>query len=166
MGPVPTPAARAPTPFRIDLLDATAADVARQIHAVLIPAYAQEAALLQAPHFPPLDTTVQDIQAGRGTWLGAMAATQLVGALSVEADDEPDQWLISSLVVHPAHQRQGVARALLAEVLRRHPGRSMAVATGARNAPALALYRSAGFVVYRHGSIGPQALPLVKLRRT
>ena len=40
-----------------------------------------------------------------------------------------------------------------------------AVATGAENAPALALYRELGFVAYRQGSIGVGQLALVKLRR-
>jgi len=38
------------------------------------------------------------------------------------------------------------------------------VSTGVKNAPALALYKEFGFVAYRYGTIGPEALELVKLR--
>jgi len=40
------------------------------------------------------------------------------------------------------------------------------VSTGAINSPALALYREFGFVVYRRGAIGLEALELVKLRNS
>jgi ribosomal protein S18 acetylase RimI-like enzyme len=89
---------------------------------------------------------------------------QLLGALSLGPDDEPDQINIGSLVVHPQHQRQGIGRSLLAAALRQGEGKVFSVSTGARNTPALNLYREFGFVVYRHGTIGPEALELVKLR--
>jgi ribosomal protein S18 acetylase RimI-like enzyme len=40
-----------------------------------------------------------------------------------------------------------------------------AVATPALNTPALSLYRSLGFVEYRYGTLGPEGVGLVKLRR-
>lgn len=151
--------------FTIAPLDHRNAAVAQQIHTVLVPAYAQEARLLQAGDFPPLRRCVADIQAEEGFYLGAQRGDTLLGALALGPDDEPGQLLITTLVVHPDHQRQGVARALMADVLRRGAGAAFAVSTGADNAPALALYQGLGFTVYRHGSIGPDALALVKLRR-
>ena len=151
--------------FDVAAIDHRDAAVAQQIHAVLLPAYAQEARLLQAGDFPPLQRTVADIQAEDVFYLGASRGQTLLGALALGRDDEPDQLLITTLVVHPAHQRQGVAQALMAAVLRRGAGMVFAVSTGAANAPALALYRALGFVVYRHGTVGPDALALVKLRR-
>jgi ribosomal protein S18 acetylase RimI-like enzyme len=139
--------------------------IARAIHAVLVPAYAQEAALLQVAHFPPMERSAAEIQAGEGLSLGAFVAQQLVGVLSLDADDEPGQILISALVVHPASQRLGAARALLREAIARAPDAVFAVATAALNEPALQLYRSLDFVEYRRGSIGPEAIALVKLRR-
>jgi ribosomal protein S18 acetylase RimI-like enzyme len=151
---------------RIDVLDHKDPGVARQIHAVLVPAYAQEAALLRTGSFPPLDRTVEDVQSEEGRYLGAVEADVIVGALHYEPDEEPGQMLISTLVVHPKHQRQGIASALITEVLRMEHQEVFAVSTGAKNIPAVGLYRGFGFKEYRFGTIGPDALPLVKLRRT
>ena len=139
--------------------------VAEQIHAVMRLAYAQEAALLQVQHFAPLDTTVDDVQRSVEFHLGAWSGDTLQGVVSVGPDDEPDQLCIGMLVVHPSAQRQGIARALMQEALQRGAGMVYTVATGAANAPALALYAELGFVAYRHGSIGIEQLDLVKLRR-
>ena len=56
--------APATTPLlpRIELLDHRNPATARRIHAVLMRAHAQEAALLQVRHFAPLDRSVQDVQ--------------------------------------------------------------------------------------------------------
>ena len=89
----------------------------------------------------------------------------LVGALGFAPDEEPGQFSVNSLVVHPDHQRRGIGRSLLLEALRLGDGEAFAVSTAAKNAPALALYTSHGFVAYRFGTIGPEALALVKLRR-
>ena len=156
--------------FLIQPLDHRQRAVAEQIHAVMRPAYAQEAQLLQAQHFPPLGTTVEDVQRSVEFHLGAWSGDTLQGVVSVGPDDEPDQLCIGMLVVHPSAQRQGIARALMQDALRRGAGMVYAVATGAANAPALALYRELGFVAYRQGSMGTAhmgmtQLPLVKLRR-
>ena len=151
--------------YVIEPLDHRQRAVAEQIHAVLRLAYAQEAALLQVPHFTPLDTTVDDVQRSVEFHLGAWSGEDLLGVVSVGPDDEPDQLCIGMLVVHPSAQRQGIARALMQDALRRGAGMVYAVATGAANKPALALYRELGFVTYRRGSMGLEQLALVKLRR-
>ena len=150
--------------IRIEPLNHQDPAVAAKIHAVLILAYTQEAELLQVRHFAPLDRTPDDIRKSSEYFLGAVEGGQLFGSLSFGPDDEPDQINIGSLVVHPERQRQGIGRSLLAEVFRRGQGLVFSVSTGAKNAPALALYREFGFVVYRNGTIGPEALELVKLR--
>ena len=155
--------------FVIQPLDHRQRTLAEQMHAVMRLAYAQEAALLQVPqklqHFTPLDTTVDDVQRSVAFHLGAWCGEVLLGVVSVGPDDEPDQLCIGMLVVHPSAQRQGIARALMQDALQRGAGMVYAVATGAENAPALALYRELGFVAYRQGSIGVGQLALVKLRR-
>lgn len=153
---------------RIALLDHRDAAVAVVVHHVLHLAYAQEAALLQVKHFAPLARTVADLQASTDFFLGAWMGDDLAGALSVGPDDEPGQICITVLVVHPAHQRQGVARALVHSALQRGGGAAFAVATAAANTPALTLYRALGFVDYRYGQItdeGAAPLAIVKLRR-
>lgn len=138
--------------------------VARQIHAVRQLAYAQEARLLQVRHFPPLDVTAEDIRQSREAFLGAMSAGVLVGSISTEPNPEPEHLLISSLVVHPDHQRKGIARALLIEVLRDETPRAFIVSTGVKNQPALALYRSLGFKEHHFGTVGPEELQIITLR--
>jgi ribosomal protein S18 acetylase RimI-like enzyme len=138
--------------------------VSRRIHAVLQLAYAQEAALLRVKHFAPLERTVEDVRCADEHYLAALHDGELVGALSVGRDDEPDRICITALVVHPSFQRRGIARALLRDALRRGQGKVVTVSTGAANAPALALYRSLGFVDYRHGVVGPEDIRIIKLR--
>lgn len=139
--------------------------VAEAILAVLRPAYAQESRLLGLTDFPPLRRSAADVVASDDFHLGAWVGNALAGVLSLGRDDEPDQLCIGMLVVLPSHQRRGLARALLDDLLQRTDGLALSVATGAANAPALALYASAGFVAYRHGVVGDAQVPLVKLRR-
>jgi ribosomal protein S18 acetylase RimI-like enzyme len=149
----------------IERLDHRDPSVASLIHRSLMLGHAQEAAMLQVEHLAPLDRKPEDIQASDACYLGAFKRGALVGSVSFAPDDEPDQYLVRSLAVHPDHQRQGIARSLMARVLDLAGNCSTAVATAARNMPALALYRDLGFVEYRRGTLGAQALPLVKLRR-
>ena len=69
---------------RIVALDHRAPATAQRIHAVQRLAYAQEAALLNATHFAPLDRTPADVQSSAERYLGALLADELVGAVSIE----------------------------------------------------------------------------------
>jgi ribosomal protein S18 acetylase RimI-like enzyme len=149
----------------ISRLDPKVAHIAAEIHTVMALAYAQEALLLGMRDFPPLSATITDIQARKDFMLGARIDGELLGVVCVAPDDEAQQLCITSLVVHPKAQRQGLARLLMQTALARVEGVVFSVATAAKNAPALALYASLGFDVYRHGVIGPEQLALVKLRR-
>ena len=151
--------------MRIEPLDHHPLVAATKIHAVMLLAHAQEARLLQAEPFAPMAREPADIQASNEYFIGAFRGDELLGCVSLGPDDEPGQISIALLIVHPAHQRQGIARALMAEALRRSAGLVLSVATGAQNTPALALYGQLGFVVYRHGTLGAEALQIVKLRR-
>ena len=151
--------------MRIEPVDHRDLAAARQIHAVMLLAHAQEARLLQAEDFAPMAREPADIQASDDYFIGAFRGDELLGCVSLGPDDEPGQISIASLIVHPAHQRQGIARALMAEALRRSAGLALSVTTGAKNTPALALYGQLGFVVYRHGTLGTEELHIVKLRR-
>ena len=148
---------------RIEPLDHRDASAAQAIHALLLLAHAQEAALLRPSDAVAMPHTAAQLQASEAFYLGAFRADRLVGALSLGADDEPGQMLVSSLFVHPDHQRRGVGRSLLVEAIRRANGTMLAVATPGDNLPALGLYQGLGFVAYRWGSIGTDAVALVKL---
>jgi ribosomal protein S18 acetylase RimI-like enzyme len=160
------PAMKVPDSVRIRRADHTDPSIAGAIHAVQIDAYAQEAALLGATHFPPLSRTVDDIRTSRETFFAAYRRDQMVGAISIQADPTRQRQQICSLVVAPECQRQGIARQLLAELLRLHAADIVTVHTGVRNAPALALYGQFDFVAGRRWHVGPDHLELVELQRT
>jgi ribosomal protein S18 acetylase RimI-like enzyme len=128
-------------------------------------AYAQEAALLGAVRFPPLECTVDDVMAGTETFHAAFAGDELVGAIGISQEAEGGSTSIDSLVVSPEFQRRGAGRALVDAVVARHGHAPMFVQTGAKNAPALALYAQFGFVEVERWLAGEEPLELVRLRR-
>jgi len=134
------------------------------IHAILVLAYAQEAALLQIEDGGAFGQTPDEIEHSNHVFIGASRDGVLFGLLSLTEDDETAQTRIALLVVHPEHQRQGIARALLMHTLGESPGGVFSVVAAASNAPALALYQGLGFVAYRRGSMGSGALEVFKLR--
>jgi ribosomal protein S18 acetylase RimI-like enzyme len=150
---------------RIERLDHRDLGVASRLHAVLVAAHAQEVGWLQNLPGTALDSSPDQIQRSAGMFFGALHGTLLVGALSLGPDDEPGQIQVTTLIVDPAWQRQGIARALLADTIARGEGLTFSVVAGAANAPALALYAALGFIAYRRGEMGPGAVPVVKLRR-
>ena len=151
--------------YRIEPVDHSVLAIARQLHAVQMSAYAQEAQLLGATYFPPLERTVDDVRTSREEFVAAFIEDELVGAVSVWPDPEGLGVNIASLVVAPPYQRRGVGRRLLAMVLARLGDGVVTVQTGARNEPALALYAQAGFVELRRWLVGREPLELVKLYR-
>jgi len=85
----------------------------------------------------------------RDTWLviSAWDAGELVGLVRVVGDGVTVAY-IQDLLVHPTHQRQGIGRALLTEVLAKTPHiRQVYITTddAAGNSHVVALYRSLGF---------------------
>ena len=150
---------------RVCRVDHTTPSVAREIHSVQIDAYTQEAELLGTANFPPLSRTVDDIRTSPEVFLGAYGGEQLIGSISVQPEHESRGQTISSLVVAAPYRRRGIAKQLLAEVMRLHPADVLTVQTGARNEPALTLYAQAGFVEYRRWRVGLEGFELVKLRR-
>ena len=75
-------------------------------------------------------------------WL-CEAGGELLGAVGLQASDH--EVLIARLFVAPAAFRRGVGTALVRHALGLAGGRRVRVGTGARNAPALALYEGLGF---------------------
>ena len=153
------------TDVRMSDLDPRDADTAARIQAVLLPAHAQEAALLRVDGPAPPARSLADLQSSGEQFIGAWCGDQLAGVLSVKHGDDAGQRCIALLVVHPRHQRQGVARRLMATLLQREPQQPHVVSTGARNTPALTLYARCGFNLHRQGTLGAAALPMVQLLR-
>lgn len=126
-------------PIRIEVLNHGDQAVAQGIHAVQMVAYAQEAKLLEAKHFPPLERSVEEIQSASAYFFGALSAGSIVGALELEPDVQVGITRIASLVVVPQSQRQGIAGLLLAAALATYEDCKITVSTGAMNSRALAL---------------------------
>jgi ribosomal protein S18 acetylase RimI-like enzyme len=108
--------------------------------------YRVEADLIGAETLPPLSETPEQLRACGETFLGALRAGRLLGAVSYKRDGGTVD--IHRLVVHPSAFRRGVATDLLdALEAREGDARRLVVGTGAANRPALALYERRGYRV-------------------
>jgi GNAT superfamily N-acetyltransferase len=106
-------------------------------------AYAIEAELIGYPQLPPAHETREALQAtSEEMWL-CEEGGELVGVVGLEHSDA--EILIARLFVAPSAFRRGVGRALVEHAVAQAHGRRLRVGTGARNAPALALYKGLGF---------------------
>jgi ribosomal protein S18 acetylase RimI-like enzyme len=151
--------------IRVTHIDHRLPETARELHAVQMAAYRQEAALLGAVRFPPLERTVADIAQSSERFLGAYLGDHARRSARHMPDEKDSCITIASLVVSPAHQRGGIARMLVSATVAQHPGVELTVQTGAGNAPALALYERFGFRECRRWRVGDPPLELVKLKR-
>jgi ribosomal protein S18 acetylase RimI-like enzyme len=106
-------------------------------------AYAIEAALIGYPELPPAHETLAALQATREELWLCEEDGELCGVVGLE--QHADELVIARLFVAPAAFRRGIGSALVAHALARADGRRVRVGTGARNAPALALYERSGF---------------------
>jgi predicted Rossmann fold flavoprotein len=117
-------------------------------------AYQVEAALIGVSDLPPLLEEVGDLLACGETFLAEHDAEgALIGVLGYTLAGGCVE--ICRLMVDPAHFRQGIATRLLETLVGEVAGwRTMRVATGSGNEPALALYRGHGFEVVATGTPG------------
>jgi ribosomal protein S18 acetylase RimI-like enzyme len=107
--------------------------------------------------------TIDQLQSSNDRFHAAYWSSTLVGAVGVIDKPDLSMMVINSLVVHPAHQRAGIATRLLLHVLATSDAASIRVSTGAGNQPALTLYRKHGFVEYKRWFVGPERLELAAL---
>lgn len=105
--------------------------------------YANEAELIGDDRIPPLQEDLVSLTAWRGRWITAWNEVDLVGAVAWV--EYPEKVEIDKLMVSPSATRQGIATALLDQVITRSAGRPLLVATGRDNVPAVALYSQRGF---------------------
>lgn len=141
-------------------VDPTELPTAKRIVEIQQSAYAVEAALIEFDGIPQLAEGVEDVrQRDDLTWRGVLDGDDLAGIIAWEDDDGVLD--IDRLAVDPQFARRGHGRALVSAV----PAGPTIVSTGAKNEPALALYRSLGFEVVGDVEIAP-AVSLAQLRRT
>jgi ribosomal protein S18 acetylase RimI-like enzyme len=147
------------TAYVVELLDSREDSCAREVLRVSLAAYAVEAGLLGVEGFPPLRETVKDVQRSEGRFYGIRLEDRLAGVCELVAEGSAE--CISRLVVDPSFFRRGVARALMDFVVA-SCRRPLRVQTGTKNHPALRLYQSYGFEVYR-AQLHPEGVEVVEL---
>jgi ribosomal protein S18 acetylase RimI-like enzyme len=151
------------TAFTIALLDHRSRELAQRIHAIQIAAYRLEADLLGVKHFPPLERSIEDVQGSPDEFWGAREGEELLGVIGLEKVNAAEI-LISSLTVAPTHHRRGVGRVLVQAALGARSSCALVVSTGAKNEPALHLYKQLGFVEHRRRFVGLEPVEVVELR--
>lgn len=138
-------------------------ELARELLAVQVAAYAVEAELLEYPQLPPLFETIDDLRCSGERFIVAKSEGRIVGATSIASSDSVLD--ICRMVVSPSHLRQGIASRLLAAVESlREGGASITVSTGEDNIPAIRLYERHGFVIVTRRTL-PDGLRLVGLEK-
>jgi ribosomal protein S18 acetylase RimI-like enzyme len=148
----------------IQPLDIKLATVAEQVRAIHLSAYSQEAVLAGVKSLPPLERSASQIQSLPESFFGAFIGGVFAGCLS-EAKGDDSQVEICSLAVLPGFQRLGIGRALLQHSVSRASGKPMLASTAAANRPAISLYESTGFLVFRRSTVPAMHLELVHLQR-
>lgn len=116
-------------------------------------AFRVEAELYGDPAIAPLVETVEGVRAAivRGVVLKAVVGDTIVG--SVRASVVDGRCHIARLAVHPANQRQGVARRLMVAVEELVPASGYALYTGHRSEGNLRLYARLGYVEVRREEV-------------
>ncbi|WP_256761254.1 GNAT family N-acetyltransferase [Cohnella sp. WQ 127256] len=131
------------------LLDIRQQEVAEEVWALQHPAYRIEAALIGVADLPPLQDTIQSLQAcGESFWGYRNQDGELIGAISYERE-KSGYYTICRLMVHPDCLRQGIGSTLMEHLLSELPPSTFWTVTAeVRNMPAIILYERFGFVRY------------------
>jgi len=133
-----------PEPLQIRRLDIQNDDEARHLLALQLAAYEVEARLIGFKEIPPLQDTLETLQACDETFFGCFLESALVGAVSYKVKQETLD--IYRVMVHPAYFRRGIASTLLRFAEDSVPeARRIIVSTGTNNLPACQLYLKQGF---------------------
>ncbi|CAM4462441.1 GNAT family N-acetyltransferase [Paenibacillus tarimensis] len=118
---------------------------AAELLALQIDSYQVEAQIIGYADLPPLHETKRDIMESSETYLGFLQDGRIAGAVAFEA--ERDALILCKMMVHPQFFNMGIASKLLRAVMEQGiQVNEIRVSTGARNEPAIRLYRKHGFV--------------------
>ncbi|MFT7899794.1 GNAT family N-acetyltransferase [Tenacibaculum ascidiaceicola] len=114
-----------------------------EIQKVFRASYKIEAKLLNADDFPPLKREVVNYMNSDTEFYGFWKNNEIAAIIEVESSFENTD--IHSLVVHPNYFRQGLGKQLTTFVLNNFNSETYTVETGAKNIPAIKLYKQLGF---------------------
>jgi len=141
-------------------------EAAEEVWELQHPAYRVEAALIGVPDLPPLQDTIQSLQACGETFVGYRNEEgDLVGVVAYERI-RSNEYTLSRMMVHPDFMRQGIGTLLLEHLLTTEKLKSCvwSVTAEIRNLPAIALYERFGFA--RRMTFSPiEGIEMVKLIR-
>lgn len=117
-------------------------------------AYAVEADLIGTRNIPPLNETIEELEAVHDEeFFGFVMDGELMGFVATM--DESPHLRISRMVVDPKFFKNGIGKALVLYVLNhRKPGQPVIVSTGEKNEPARRLYEKFGFQLQRTFEVG------------
>lgn len=116
---------------------------AEKVLNVQIPSYKVEAEIIGSYEIPPLKDTVDTLQQCGETFFGYYFNVELWGAISIKVEN--DKVDIHRLIVHPSHFRKGIAQRLLNFLESNIDFKTIKVATGSKNTPAVRFYKKNGF---------------------
>jgi ribosomal protein S18 acetylase RimI-like enzyme len=106
--------------------------------------YRVEAEIINCDNIPPLREKIDDIIDSQETYLAFYEGREIAGVLTYQIDE--DSLTICKMMVHPNHFKKGIASMLLNHVFKLDVmTRRIKVSTGAKNTPAIQLYKKYGF---------------------
>ena len=148
--PIPSPWRLEPlTPARVPELIALARVVWQDTYPALIPQAQIDHMLAERYRPEALNSHCGAPQPGWGEcWMTACLDGAMVGFACLETTDQPGEFKLDKLYVHPQVQGRGVGRALVewaASCARGGGGQTLVLAVNKGNARALAAYRAYGF---------------------
>ena len=117
--------------------------VAKKLYRIWQDSYVIEKGILKAKKFPPLERNVGDFMDSKNHFYALLTKNDFLGV--IEIDHNTSTTHIQSLVVDPAHFRQGIASQLLNKTFKIYKSSKYTVETGLDNNPAKQLYIKMGF---------------------
>jgi GNAT superfamily N-acetyltransferase len=127
---------------------------AQDLLTLQLAAYEVEARIIGFEEIPPLQDTLETLQACDEIFFGCFLDGVLVGAVSYKVKQETLD--IYRMMVHPAYFRHGIASTLLHFAQDSVPeARRIIVSTGTKNLPACQLYLRHGFTQLRQEEVEP-----------
>jgi ribosomal protein S18 acetylase RimI-like enzyme len=127
---------------------------AEKVLHIQIPSYKVEAEIIGSYEIPPLKDTVDTLQQCGETFFGYYLNEELCGVISIKAEN--DEIDIHRLIVHPSHFRKGIAQRLLNFLESNFDFRTITVATGSKNTPAVSFYKKNGFENMKEVTVNEQ----------